>query len=163
MNTTRARRGQAKPRLVFPLALLLACSACLIRTETETPGRIVLRRQIVGLAQALAGIPYVYGGSDIDGFDCSGLVFYVYDCFGIRLPRSAGDQARLSGSVKLRHAAPGDILVFRLNKNWHSAIYLGQDRFVHAPNAGGWVRIEELNEYWRSHLHGVAAILPREG
>jgi hypothetical protein len=160
MNTTRVRHGQAKHRLAFPLALLLACSACAVMTETTA--RIVLRRQIVGLAQALAGIPYVYGGSDIDGFDCSGLVFYVYDCFGIRLPRSARDQARLPGSIKLKHAAPGDILVFKLKKIWHSAIYLGQDRFVHAPNAGGWVRFEELNEYWRSHLQTVVAILPRD-
>jgi hypothetical protein len=82
MNTTRARRGKTKSRLIFPLALLLACAACAVRTEQEI--RNVLRRQIVGLAQCLAGIPYVYGGSDIDGFDCSGLVFYVYDCFGIR-------------------------------------------------------------------------------
>jgi len=158
MNTTRARRGRAKNQLIFPLALLLACSACTVRTETET--RNVLRRQIVGLAQSLAGIPYVYGGSDIDGFDCSGLVFYVYDCFGIRLPRSAREQARLASSVKLKYAAPGDILVFKLKKIWHSAIYLGKNRFVHAPNAEGWVRFEELNEYWRSHLHTVVAILP---
>jgi hypothetical protein len=158
MNTTRARRGKTKSRLIFPLALLLACAACAVRTEQEI--RNVLRRQIVGLAQCLAGIPYVYGGSDIDGFDCSGLVFYVYDCFGIRLPRSARDQARLAGSVKLKHAAPGDILIFKLQKIWHSAIYLGNNRFVHAPNAQGWVRFEELNEYWRSHLYNVVAILP---
>lgn len=157
MNTNRARRGYAKQRLVFPLGLLLACSACAVRTETAA--HYVMRRQIVGLAQNLAGIPYVYGGSDIDGFDCSGLVFYVYDCFGIRLPRSAREQAKLPGSVTLRHAAPGDILVFKLKKIWHSAIYLGQDRFVHAPNAEGWVRFEELNEYWRSHLQTVVAVL----
>ena len=159
MNPTRARRGQAKNRLIFPLALLLSFSACAVRTERES--RNIVRRQIVGLAQNLAGIPYVYGGSDIDGFDCSGLVFYVYDCFGIRLPRSAREQARLVGSVKLQHAAPGDILVFKLKKIWHSATYLGRNRFVHAPNAGGWVRFEELNEFWRSHLHTVVAILPR--
>jgi len=158
MLTTRARPGQSKSRLIFPLAVLLAASACAVRTKTET--RNVLRRQIVALAQSLAGIPYVFGGSDIDGFDCSGLVFYVYDCFGIRLPRSAREQARLAGSVKLKHAAAGDILVFKLKRIWHSAIYLGQNRFVHAPNAQGWVRFEELNEYWRSNLHAVVAVLP---
>ncbi len=158
MNTTWARRGRAKNQLIFPMVMMLACSACAVRTELETLN--IPRRQIVGLAQGLAGIPYVYGGSDIDGFDCSGLVFYVYDCFGIRLPRSAREQARLEGSVRLKHAAPGDILIFKLKKIWHSAIFLGQNRFVHAPNAQGWVRFEELNEYWRSHLHAVVAILP---
>jgi cell wall-associated NlpC family hydrolase len=141
--------------------LLLACSACSVRTEPKT--RNVLRRQIVGLAENLVGIPYVFGGSDIDGFDCSGLVFYVYDCFGIRLPRSAREQARIKGSVKLKHAAPGDILIFKLKKVWHSAIYLGQNRFVHAPHAQGWVRFEELNEYWRSHLLTVAAVFSSGG
>jgi len=140
-------------------ALLLAVSACSVSTEIKT--RDVRRLQIVGLAQSLAGIPYVYGGSDIDGFDCSGLVFYVYDCFGIRLPRSAREQARIRSSVKLKHAAAGDILVFKLKKIWHSAIYLGRNYFVHAPNAAGWVRIEELNGYWRSRLYAVVAVLPR--
>lgn len=158
MNTIRTRRGHAKNQFIFLMVLLLACSACAVMTEPEALN--VMRRQIVGLAQSLAGIPYVYGGSDIDGFDCSGLVFYVYDCFGIRLPRSAREQAQLKGSVKLKHAAPGDILVFKLKRIWHSAIYLGQNRFVHAPNAEGWVRFETLNEYWRAHLHNVVAVLP---
>ena len=158
MNQLRASRKQSKIRCACAAALLLACSACAVMTEPQA--RHILRRQIVGLAQSLAGIPYVYGGSDIDGFDCSGLVFYVYDCFGIRLPRSAREQARIKGAIKLKNAAPGDILVFKLKRIWHSAIYLGDNRFVHAPNADGWVRFEVLNEYWRSHLHTVAAVLP---
>jgi cell wall-associated NlpC family hydrolase len=158
MNHIRVRRRHVKNQLHFSFILLLACSACAIMTESQ--GRNVLRRQIVGLAQNLAGIPYVYGGSDIDGFDCSGLVFYVYDCFGIRLPRSAREQARIKSAIKLKSAAPGDILVFKLKKIWHSAIYMGKNCFVHAPNAEGWVRFETLNEYWRSHLHTVVAVLP---
>ena len=158
MNRIRTSRKHAKIRFAVSAALLLACFACEFMTEPQA--RNIMRRQIVGLAQGLAGLPYVYGGSDIDGFDCSGLVFYVYDCFGIRLPRSAREQARIKDTVKLKNAAPGDILVFKLKKIWHSAIYLGNNRFVHAPNADGWVRIEVLNEYWRSHLHTVAAVLP---
>jgi len=158
MNNIRARRRQVKNQFYFSIILLLAFSACAIMTEPQA--RNVLRRQIVGLAQNLAGIPYVHGGSDIDGFDCSGLVFYVYDCFGIRLPRSAREQARIKSTIKLKYAAAGDILVFKLKKIWHSAIYIGKNRFVHAPNAAGWVRFETLNEYWRSHLHTVVAVLP---
>jgi len=158
MKLTGQFRKFAKIRLLPAALVILACTACAVRTE---PGaRNVLRRQIVGLAGSLVGIPYVYGGRDIDGFDCSGLVFYVYDCFGIRLPRSAREQAQLDGAVRLRHAAPGDIMVFRLKKEWHSGIYLGDGRFVHAPNAEGRVRMEELNDYWLSRLDVVISILP---
>jgi cell wall-associated NlpC family hydrolase len=162
MYTIRAIRKTARPRILAALFLLLASGAC--APHTEPPARRgVLRRQIVSLAVSLAGIPYVYGGSDIDGFDCSGLVFYVYDCFGIRLPRSAREQARLPWTVRQKHAAPGDILVFKLKQTWHSAIYLGEGRFVHAPNAEGWVRLETLNEYWSSRLQAVIAVLPGNG
>jgi hypothetical protein len=152
-----SRRAAAKGPRALALCLLLAGAACAVRSEPET--RTVLRRQIVELSRGLVGIPYIYGGSDIDGFDCSGFVFYVYDCFGIRLPRSARGQAKLKGAVPLRRAAPGDILVFRLKRKWHSAIYLGDGRFVHAPNFGGWVRFENLNDYWLSRLEAVIAVL----
>ena len=158
MNVTGHFPGTARRFLPAALPLLLACCACGVRTLP--PGRSVMRRQIVGLAQSLAGLPYVYGGSDIDGFDCSGLVFYVYDCFGIRLPRSAREQGQLPGRVRLKHAAPGDILAFKWKKVWHTAIYLGDHRFVHAPNAAGWVRCEELSEYWLERLETVVAVLP---
>ncbi len=143
------------------LSLLIACSACAVREARTAPQlRQVQRRQIVALAESLAGIPYVYGGGDIDGFDCSGLVYYVYDCFGIRLPRSAVEQADLAGAVSWKRAAAGDILAFRLKDGWHTAIYIGDDRFVHAPSAGEWVRVEAMNDYWRQHLETVIAVLP---
>jgi cell wall-associated NlpC family hydrolase len=139
--------------------LLLAFSFCSVRVA---PGpQKVLRRQIVELADSLVGIPYRFGGIDIDGFDCSGLVFYVYDCFGINVPRPAREQGLMTGTVKLKNAAPGDILVFKFAGIWHSAIYMGNWRFVHAPNAGGWVRSENLNEYWLSRLRKVKTLWPR--
>jgi len=146
------------PALAVIVALLWACA-----TSSKPPVRSVLRRQVTALAASLAGLPYVYGGSDIDGFDCSGLVFYVYDCFGIRLPRSAREQSKLPGAVRLKRAAAGDILVFRLKKAWHSAIYLGDGRFVHAPSARGWVRVETLNDYWLPRLKTAVAVLGTSG
>ncbi len=146
-----------KRRLLLAFSLLLALSACAVRTEPRIPD--VRRLQVVDLARNLAGVPYVFGGSDIDGFDCSGLVFYVYDCFGIRLPRSARKQAEFPGSIRLKHATPGDILVFKLKKVWHSAIFVGDNCFIHAPNSGDRVRIEALNSYWLSQLKAVVAIL----
>jgi cell wall-associated NlpC family hydrolase len=135
---------------LFLLALILGFAVG--QTWSESMPKQVLRRQVAELARNLVGIPYRFGGVDIDGFDCSGLVYYVHDCFGISLPRSAREQGRLDGAVPLQRAAAGDILVFKIGRLWHSAIYLGDGRFVHSPNAGGWVRIEILNEYWASRL-----------
>lgn len=132
------------------LALVFGTAAG--RAWTDPLPKRVLRRQVAELARNLVGVPYRFGGIDIDGFDCSGLVFYVHDCFGISVPRSAREQARLDAAVPLAQAAAGDILVFKIGGEWHSAIYLGDGRFVHSPNAGGWVRIEELNDYWASRL-----------
>jgi cell wall-associated NlpC family hydrolase len=146
-------------RLLPALALLAAGSAC--ATRFAPPAAYPLARQkVVALALSLAGAPYVYGGSDIDGFDCSGLVFYVYDCFGIRLPRSAGAQADLRRAVSWQRARAGDILAFRLEAGWHSAIYLGEGRFIHAPSAGERVRVETLNDFWLRRLRAVIALLP---
>lgn len=160
MEGTRAMRRGGRHVLLPALSLLIACSACVLREVRTAPSRrLVQRRQIVALAESLAGIPYVYGGVDIDGFDCSGLVFYVYDCFGIRLPRSAGEQADLAGGVSWKRAVAGDILAFRLKDGWHTAIYIGDGRFVHAPSSRGWVRVEAMNDYWRQHLETVIAVL----
>jgi murein DD-endopeptidase len=142
---------------LLPL-IVLSFSFCTLRSE---PQQRLIRWQVVDLAKSLAGIPYRFGGIDIDGFDCSGLVFYVYDCFGIKVPRNAREQARMTGTSKLRQAAAGDILVFKLQRIWHSAIYLGNGRFIHAPNTGGWVRFENLNEYWLSRLRKVINVLPQ--
>jgi hypothetical protein len=138
--------------------IVLSFLFCALRNE---PQQSLVRWQIVELAKNLVGIPYRFGGVDVDGFDCSGLVFYVFDCFGIKVPRNAREQARMIGAIKLKHAAAGDILVFKLKKIWHSAIYLGNGRFIHSPNAGGWVRFENLNEYWLSRLHKVITVWPR--
>jgi cell wall-associated NlpC family hydrolase len=159
MNASRffreARFVRLLPALAVGAAFLWSCAA-----RGRTPVRSsVPRRQVAALAVSLAGLPYVYGGSDIDGFDCSGLVYYVYDCFGIRLPRSARGQSQLPGAVRLKRAVAGDILIFRLQKAWHSAIYLGDGRFVHAPSARGWVRVETLNDYWLQRLKTAIAVL----
>ena len=159
MKVKKEKLGLWKSRVwVLPL-LILACSFCSMRTEPEH--KQVLRRQVVELAKNLVGIPYRFGGFDIDGFDCSGLVYYIYDCFGIKVPRNAREQARINGAIKFKHAAPGDIMVFKLKKIWHSAIFMGNKRFIHAPNTGSWVRFENLNEYWLSRLYKVITVWPQ--
>ena len=145
--------------IVFGLIalLFLSISFCRIRKE---PDRVWdLRGKIVVLARSLTGLPYRYGGEEINGFDCSGFVYYVYDSYGIKLPRTAGKQAKMKERIKLRQAKPADILAFRLKRRWHTAIYIGNNSFIHAPNRRTRVRVESLNKFWKRRLKYVIRLI----
>lgn len=143
---------------VILLMTILVASSCRVKMEA---GRVsLLRDKIVALAKSLIGLPYKYGGDDIDGFDCSGFVYYVYDSFGIEIPRTAKKQAKLRGKISFEKAKPGDILVFKLKRReWHAGIFLNKKCFIHAPNKKEWVREEELNSYWLARLERVIGII----
>ncbi|HJZ61679.1 MAG TPA: C40 family peptidase, partial [Miltoncostaeaceae bacterium] len=102
----------------------------------------------LALQQAVAqiGTPYAWGGSRPGGFDCSGLVFYVYAKLGIRLPRVAADQAKVGAPVTLDQLAPGDAVFFADSSGYihHMGLYVGDGKFVHAPRSGETVRIDDL-------------------
>ncbi len=115
---------------------------------------------MVNLAKSLEGLPYKYGGKDLDGFDCSGLVFYVYDCFGVKVPRTARKQGALKKKrVSLRKAEPADILIFKLKSRWHSAIFVGGKTFIHAPNRNDVIRCEHLKGFWKKRLKYVIRLV----
>jgi len=111
------------------------------------------------LVESLVDLPYLNGGEDIDGFDCSGFVYYVYDCFGIKIPRSAKEQSKMKSKIRFSKARPTDILVFNINRKWHTAIYDGSGFFIHAPKRGSLIRKEKLNDYWKKRLKTVIAVL----
>jgi cell wall-associated NlpC family hydrolase len=110
-----------------------------------------VRSQVVFTAMQMVGVPYRWGGSTPAGFDCSGLVQYVYSNAGFRLPRTAAEQMDASAPVTLENAQAGDLLFFRDGgRTSHVAIYLGQGRFVHAPSSGNQVSLDSFgNSYWR--------------
>ena len=118
-------------------------------------------------ALGLVGTPYRWGGNTPDsGFDCSGLIKYVYnDAAGISLPRTTREmivmRAQSIGQDKLQ---TGDLLFFATNGGSqvsHAGIYVGEGRFVHAPATGGTVKLDSLNKaYWQKAYLNAKRVLP---
>ena len=116
---------------------------------------------LVGTALSLRGAPYRNGGTDPQGFDCSGFTQYVFSQYGLSLPREVREQYRVGKSVKAEDLAPGDILFFTTTAPGpsHVAIAIGGDQFVHAPSSTGVVRVEHVNtQYWSQRFVGARRI-----
>lgn len=136
--------------LALGLALLLGACA------TTPPPPATAANDVLFRAIGLVGTPYRFGGNTpASGFDCSGLVDYVFRSAGFALPRSSRDIADMDApKIRNDRLAPGDLLFFgRRGHVNHVAIYVGEGRFVHAPNTGGTVRLDQLDgAYWRDHF-----------
>jgi len=120
---------------------------------TAAPGDSFILERVALTARRMVGIPYHYGGNDPRGFDCSGLVFYAYREAGILVARTSREQLRASQPLDADQALPGDLVFSRTSKRaWHVGIYLGDQRFIHAPSTGRAVAIESLDdEYYLRH------------
>ncbi len=127
------------------------------------PGDPASANAVLMRALSLVGTPYRYGGNTPEsGFDCSGLVAYVYrDVLDRALPRRSADLARLGPALAPLQIAAGDLVVFGPGGTVnHVGIYVGEGRFVHAPSSGGTVRLDRVDgPYWREHFQGGRRIL----
>ena len=116
---------------------------------------------LAGTALALRGAPYRDGGTDPNGFDCSGFTQYVFAQYGVALPREVRDQFRTGKSVKAEELAAGDMVFFTTTGPGptHVAIAIGGDQFVHAPSTTGVVRVERIgSSYWAPRYLGARRI-----
>jgi cell wall-associated NlpC family hydrolase len=135
------------------------------------PPEIQVTDRASGVAlQALAhlGTPYRASGlSPQTGFDCSGLVAYAYrEGAGMSLPRNTFDLSRLGEPVERTDLRPGDLVFYNTQRRdfSHVGIYLGQERFIHAPSSGGEVRVENLRAgYWMRRYNGARRIIAGPG
>ena len=113
------------------------------------------RSKALDIAHSLIGTPYRYGGTDLRGFDCSGLVQYAFNRAGVNLPRTSQEIFRKSKKIKLDELQPGDLVffVFSSNKISHVGIYADQNQFIHSPSSGKGVSYARLNNpYWKKRL-----------
>ena len=91
------------------------------------------------------GVPYLWGGESPGGFDCSGLVQYVFAQAGIRLPRVAAEQQTVGSPVPRSALQPGDLVFFGYPAH-HVGIYAGNGTMINAPYTGAVVRYDDINQ-----------------
>jgi cell wall-associated NlpC family hydrolase len=131
--------------------------------DTATTG---VGAEVARAAMAQLGAPYRYGGAEpARGFDCSGLVLYVHAQQGLAVPRTAAGQFAAARRVEPGDLAPGDLVFYRLaarsQEVTHVGIYVGQGRFVHAPQSGKQVGEARLDDpYWRERFAGAGRLNP---
>ena len=113
-----------------------------------------LGQQAAAIAQQYLGVPYVWGGASPSGFDCSGLVVYVYGRLGVSLPHYTVSLWNSGAHVSRDQLAPGDLVFFYSLD--HVGIYLGGGLFIHAPHTGTVVQISSLNSSWYSSAYDGA-------
>lgn len=146
-------------RTALPLALAFVLVAC--GTPPQAPRQPVASRltpedasDVAVHALGLVGTPYRYGGNTPDGgFDCSGLIGYVYrhGSTPVLAPRTVAQLAGWGTGIDAGVLRTGDLVIFspRGSRPTHAGIYVGEGRFVHAPSTGGTVRLDRLDgPYW---------------
>ena len=115
-------------------------------------------------ALGMLDVPYKWGGNSArTGLDCSGFVKAVYSqAAGVQLPRLAAEQAQATQAIDLGQIQPGDLVFFNTMRRRYShvGIYIGDNRFIHAPRTGAVVRVENMTQnYWQRRFNGARRVV----
>ncbi|CAM5559687.1 C40 family peptidase [Rhodanobacter lindaniclasticus] len=173
-HTSRCIRAAGSLWLALALLVLAACASSPHQREStyktshsalaDLPAKAPSAasageaNDILFRAIGLVGTPYRWGGNTpAGGFDCSGLVDYIYrTAAGISLPRTSHAMASMQGHKvkRMTQLASGDLVFFDIGGSIsHVGVYVGKGRFVHAPNSGGTVRLDDIDgPYWGDHF-----------
>lgn len=166
--------------VALSLALALAALPCSAQTATPAGASFAASAKATATATAqkvwhgaqdvaiyalgLIGVDYRFGGeTPDDGLDCSGLIRYVFQqVTGVTLPRTAKEMARIGDKVATDDLKPGDLVFFNTRRFAfsHVGLYLGDNRFIHAPSRGSEVEIARLSDgYWQKHFNGARRLV----
>lgn len=126
-------------------------------------GAGVVAKDVVLSALSLVGVPYRWGGeSYANGFDCSGFVRTVFkSSLEVELPRTAWEQAQEGQKIAMEDLKPGDLVFFNTMRRAfsHVGIYLGDNKFVHAPRTGARIQVADMDQsYWRDRFNGARRV-----
>lgn len=155
----------------FGLLAALAASSASAVEQAKPVEEISLLERYTNTAQdlvlkglELVGINYRRGGTNPDsGLDCSGFVQLVFkDAVGLLLPRTAREQSQVGDTVDKNDLKPGDLVFFNTMRHAfsHVGIYLGDNRFLHAPRTGSEIRVEDMRQsYWVKRYNGARRVV----
>jgi cell wall-associated NlpC family hydrolase len=143
------------PIFAFTITMLSIAAGCSTGRVVEQPQHRPVTKSVVysqnvgtkaaAVALQQVGVPYLYGGTTRSGFDCSGLVQYSYGRAGKIVPRTTGQLWSATSTVRRADLQVGDLLFFGIDgKMSHVGMYIGEQRFVHAPSSGRTVTVGKL-------------------
>ena len=151
-------------QVIILIVLSITISACGSSPKYSKSNAAANKQSVVKTAKKMLGVKYRYGGtSPKHGFDCSGLVQYTHRAAGIKLPRTTRQQYKVAKPISKKYLKAGDLVFFKIAISRavsHVGIYLGNNKFIHAPSSGKRVKISSLREkYWRKHFTSAGRIL----
>ena len=143
------------------LCALFALMGCAGVEDRDAGGASGRRADVVLAGLSQIGSPYVYGGTNPRGFDCSGLTYYAHHSVGLAIPRTASAQRKASKPIRSRRPRAGDMVFFRTGPGVHHVgLMVDDERFVHASTSKHQVRLDRLyTPYWQAHYLGAGTYL----